>query len=196
MEDQFGNVETTDNSNVSIAIASGSGTLNGTASVNASSGVATFSNLSIDQAGNFTLAASDGSLTTVTTGSFAISPAAATQLVFTTGPVGATAGNLAGIVATVEDQFGNTVTSNSAAITLAVATGSGSLIGTTLVNAADGVASFSGLAIHVADSYRSNRSASGLTTGSGGLRLLPSNPRTNSHLPAAGEHRCGQPARG
>ena len=48
---------------VTISKASGTGNLSGTTSVSASAGVATFNNLSFDAAGDFTIEASDGSLT-------------------------------------------------------------------------------------------------------------------------------------
>src|SRR5205823_7076915 len=65
--DQYGNVVTTDTSEVDIDIASGTGTLLGTKGVNAVAGIATFSDLSIRRAGGFTLSVSDGNLDSDTT---------------------------------------------------------------------------------------------------------------------------------
>ncbi len=53
-EDQFGNIATGDSANITLAVHSGEGELNGTTTVAAVSGVAQFTGLSIDQAGSFT----------------------------------------------------------------------------------------------------------------------------------------------
>ena len=79
VRDQFENVVTTDNSNVTIAINTGTGTLNGTKTIAAVNGVATFSTLSINTTGAFTLTVTDGSLTGDTGSSFNITPAAASN---------------------------------------------------------------------------------------------------------------------
>jgi hypothetical protein len=77
--DAFGNLETADNSDqVTLAIGpnSPSGLLSGTNPVTVSSGVATFSTLSINQVGNgYTLTSSSGSLTGATSASFNITSA-------------------------------------------------------------------------------------------------------------------------
>src|SRR5439155_1983029 len=78
---------------VTLALQSGTGTLNGTTTrVTDASGVATFNDLSINLAGAKTLRASGGSLSPVTSSTFTISAAAATKLVFTVSPAGANAG--------------------------------------------------------------------------------------------------------
>jgi hypothetical protein len=75
--DAYNNLVTSDNTDqVTIALASNpsGGTLSGTTKVTASSGVATFNNLSINLAGaGYTLSASSGSLTSATSASFNIS---------------------------------------------------------------------------------------------------------------------------
>jgi hypothetical protein len=73
VEDSSGNIVTTDISNVTLTLAGGNGTLNGTLTVAADAGVATFSDLSVDTAGNYTLVASDGALAGATTSGFKIS---------------------------------------------------------------------------------------------------------------------------
>ena len=123
VRDQYDNVVTTDASNVTIAIASGSGTLVGTTTVAASSGVATFSTLSLTSSGNYTLSVTDGGLTSATSTSFTISPDAAHHLGFTTAPASGTAGSLSTIVAKVLDQYGNVVTSDTSAVTISKASG-------------------------------------------------------------------------
>src|SRR5581483_8381474 len=85
VEDANGNVETGDNATqVSVAIGTnpGGGTLGGTTTVTVSSGVATFSGLSINKTGTgYTLAASSSLLTGATSTGFTISPGSATKVV-------------------------------------------------------------------------------------------------------------------
>ncbi len=74
VEDSLGNVVTSDNSKVTLSIANNTGgaTLSGTVTVAAVNGVATFSNLSINFAGNYTLTATD----TIGTGTFTVNSGA------------------------------------------------------------------------------------------------------------------------
>ena len=82
VEDQFGNVVTTDTSTVTLTVASGPGGFasGSTTSVSAVKGIATFSNLLLDTAGSYTLGASDGALTKATSGKLNITPATAAKL--------------------------------------------------------------------------------------------------------------------
>jgi S-adenosylmethionine hydrolase len=74
--DQFGNVLTNDNSDtVTVALGNnpGGGTLSGTLTITVSAGVATFSDLSIDQIGDgYTLFASANGLTAIESNPFSI----------------------------------------------------------------------------------------------------------------------------
>ncbi|MGA2440018.1 MAG: hypothetical protein ABSH08_03600 [Tepidisphaeraceae bacterium] len=70
VEDANGNVLLTDNSNVTLSVASGPGTLGGTTTVAAVDGVATFNNLSLDTAGSYVLSATDGWFASSTSNSF------------------------------------------------------------------------------------------------------------------------------
>jgi uncharacterized repeat protein (TIGR03803 family) len=155
VEDQYGNVITTDSSNVTLSVASGGGSVTGTATVAASSGIATFSNAILDTAGTHTLLASDGSLTTTTSSSFTVNPAAASQLAYGQQPSTVAAGSAISPAVTVkvEDQFGNTVTSDSSNVTLSVHTGPGSIGGTDTVAASSGVATFSNVTFTTTGSY-------------------------------------------
>ncbi len=157
IEDAGGNTVTTNASAVSLAIASGTGTLTCTANPKtASSGVATFSGCAINKAGSFTLKATDGSLTSATSSVFTVSPGPPTTLVFTTEPGGATAGSAftSQPVVTIEDAEGNTVTTDSSAVTLAITSGSGTLTCTSNPKtASSGVATFSGCAINKTGSH-------------------------------------------
>ena len=94
VEDIFGNVVTGDSSTVMISVATGPAgfAAGSTTSAAAVGGVATFSNLLFNTAGNYTLSVGDGSLTGATTGSITISPATASQLMLQQSPTGGTAG--------------------------------------------------------------------------------------------------------
>src|SRR5207253_909807 len=77
----------------------------------------------------------------------------AAKLVFTVQPSNAAAGamNTPGVQVTVQDAQGNTVTTATTSITLAIGTNpaSGTLSGATTVAAAEGVATFSALGLNV-----------------------------------------------
>jgi hypothetical protein len=152
VEDSLGNVVSTDASSVTLAIGTnaGGGTLSGTLTVAAVSGVATFSTLSINKSGaGYTLTASDGSLTGATSSSFTISPGAASHLAFGVQPATTTAGvTLApALTALVEDSAGNVVTSDSSTVSMALGSnpGGSTLSGITTAAASSGVATFSTL---------------------------------------------------
>ena len=156
VQDQYGNTVTTDTSSVTLAIGTnpGSGTLSCTTNpLAASSGVASFAGCKIDKAGNgYTLTATDGSLTSATSSSFNIAVGAAAKLAFTQQPANAltavpfpTQPKVA-----IQDAGGNTVTTDTSSVTLAIGTnpGSGTLSCTTNpLAAAAGVASFAGCKI-------------------------------------------------
>jgi hypothetical protein len=158
VEDASGNVVTTNSSAVTLAIASqpGSGaTLSCTSNpVTASAGVASFAGCKITgKSGSYTLKATDGSLTSATSSTFSLTVGAAAQLVFTTQPGGGYSGFAWSTQpkVSVEDSGGNVVTTNSSAVTLAIASqpGSGATLSCTSnpVTASAGVASFAGCKI-------------------------------------------------
>jgi hypothetical protein len=158
VEDAFGNIVTTNTSTVKMAIATGpsGATLTGTVSVAAKAGVATFSNLLLTKAGSYTIKATDAALTAVTSSTFKVVAAAAKKLVFTTPPkAGKVNAALSSIAVSVEDQFGNVVTTDKSKVTIAIASGpsGGALSGTLAVNAVNGVATFSGLKLNKAGTY-------------------------------------------
>src|SRR5205085_553869 len=95
----------------------GSGTLAGTVTVNAVNGVATFAGLSINNAANgYTLRATAGGLTPITSSAFNVAIGTATQLVFSTNPSSSRHGVVfaAQPVLTLKDAGGNVVTGSSA----------------------------------------------------------------------------------
>lgn len=154
IEDAFGNrVPTATNAvTVSIATNPGGGSLSGTQTRSAVAGVATFNDLSIDMAAvGYRLRATAGGLTPDTSVAFTIIPGAATQLVFTTQPstTVATAAITPAVQVAAQDGLGNTATSFSGNVTLALGTDpcGGTLSGATTMAATAGVATFSSLSI-------------------------------------------------
>jgi alpha-L-rhamnosidase len=146
VEDTYGNTVTSFNGVVTI----GSGTTSftgGTLSVNAVAGVATFSAINPTTAGSAnTLYANGDSLPQATSGTFTVNSTTASKLVFTTQPGTTVAGSSISpaVVVTVEDTYGNTVTSFNGVVT--IGSGTTSFTGGTLsVNAVAGVATFSAI---------------------------------------------------
>src|SRR6185503_12085697 len=144
----------TDTSTVTVAIlnnAGPGGVLSGTLTKAAVAGVASFSAnaLKIDKIGTgYTLTATDGSLTSAASSAFNITFGAAAKLAFTTQPGGGTGGTAwtTQPVVTVQDQFGNTVTTDTSTVTVGIlndAGPGGTLSGTLTKAAIAGVASFS-----------------------------------------------------
>src|SRR5439155_1302260 len=156
---------------VTIAIGTNpsSGTLSGTVTVAAVSGVATFSSLSINRAGTgYTLSASATGLAGAVSTAFNVTPGAATTLVFTVQPTNTTAGAAItpAVQVTARDALGNTATGFAGTVTIAIATNpsGGTLSGTTTVAAASGVVTFAGLSIdRTGGGYTLAASAPGLT---------------------------------
>jgi uncharacterized delta-60 repeat protein len=171
VENHSGTLLTSDNSNVTLAIATGTtgATLGGTTTVAAINGVATFTDLFIATAGtNYTLTATDGSDVPATSASFNITAAPVTNnLVFASEPVNTSiAGTLGSISVDITDSNGAVVTTDTGNVTLSV-TGNPTgvtLSGTTTVAAVNGVASFSNLTINKIGSYTLTASEVGHTS--------------------------------
>jgi hypothetical protein len=170
-EDSFGNVVSSFTGKISIAMAAnpGGSTLGGTLAVTAVKGVASFSGLTLNKVGSgYALKATSGSLTAATTTAFTVTSAAASQLVVSSQPPSSvTAGSGFGLTITVEDRFGNVVSSFTGKVTIALAANpSGSTLGGTLtVTAVKGLATFSGLTLNKpGNGYRLKTTSSGLTS--------------------------------
>src|SRR5207245_1302242 len=136
-EDGLGNTDPTFTGNVTVALGANpsGGTLSGTATVAAVSGVATFPGLSIDKSGvGYTLTAAASGLAPGTSVTFNVTAGAATQLVFTVQPSNATAGLAItpAVRVTAQDALGNTATGFTGTVTVAIGTnpGGGTLAGT------------------------------------------------------------------
>src|SRR5262249_44146681 len=153
VQDASGNLVGSDSSTVTLTLSSGT-FANGstTASIAAVNGIATFSNLVINAAGNYTLAASDGALTTAISSSVTINPAAASQTRGQSIPGTGTAGVALAppVTVDVEDAFGNIVTSDTSTVTLGIDSGPGAFAaGSTFsVAAAGGIATFDNLILN------------------------------------------------
>ena len=127
----------------------------------AQQGVATFSDVLLDTAGTYTLQASDAmdnNQAAVAPGTITVAPAAASRLAFTTQPtnVAVDATISPAVVVTIEDQFGNTVTSDNSPVNLTLTGNSGGAFtsgSATTVNAQNGIAAFNNLALSTGGNY-------------------------------------------
>jgi hypothetical protein len=169
--DSLGNTATSFNGDVTITIGANSagGTLSGTATEPAVSGVATFASLSIDRVGSgYTLTAGASGLTGASSVPFDVAPGPATQLTITVPPAAGFGGTIVtpALVVTARDAMGNTATGFTGNVTAAIGANpvGGTLSGTVNVPAVAGVASFATLSINkAATGYTLAFSASGLT---------------------------------
>ena len=157
IQDACNNTVTADDRNVTLAlqINPGATTLNGTATLLATSGVATWAgteslDLTVVANGYTLLASHDGAAfvtsDTIDTAAFNITPGAADHLIFSTQPASAAIEDDLLPVVTIEDAYNNTVTGDNRNITLAVQTnpGSGTLNGTKTLTSVSGVATWTG----------------------------------------------------
>ena len=172
--DQYGNLETSDNSTIITASLSfGVGPLLGTATATVVGGAATFTNLSDNLVGTISLGFSSRGLSVGPSDNIVISPGAAAQLKIATQPFASvTAGNKLTdpIVIDVEDANGNIVTGdNSTVVTASLGTGAGTLMGITTATVVNGVASFNDLEDNTAGTLS-------LKFASGNLAPVISNP--------------------
>ena len=167
--DKYGNLETGDSTtSITALLATGTGPLQGTASATLRGGIATFTDLSDNTPETISLKFTGGGLATSASGSIVVMSGPAASLVIETQPSqAAAAGTPFGpsIVIDEMDQYGNLVTDDSSTVmTAELATGVGSLAGTTKVTLVDGVATFSNLAEDTAGSITLAFSGNGLTS--------------------------------
>jgi hypothetical protein len=175
VQDTYGNTASGDTSGVTLAIETnpGGGSLSCTTNpLAAIAGVASFSGCKIDKAGTgYRLTATDGSLTSATSGTFNVTVGPAAKLAFTQQPAGATAGvafTTQPKVA-VQDAGGNVVTTDASSVTLAITSGTGTA-GAALtctanpLAASSGVATFAGCKIDLAGSGYTLHASDGALT--------------------------------
>src|SRR5207249_4865534 len=131
--------------------------------------IATFNDLSIAKAGEgYTLTAASTGLSGTESAAFSVTPRAAKLLVFTVQPSSTPAGAVItpAVQVTARDSLGNTATSYTGTVTVAIGSNpaGGSLSGTKNQTAGSGVASFADLSIDKASAgYTLTASATGLT---------------------------------
>ncbi|MBL4848653.1 MAG: hypothetical protein JKY65_24285, partial [Planctomycetes bacterium] len=160
--DSAGTLVTTATNPVTIQLGAnpGSGTLGGTLTVSAINGVATFLNLTVDQAAGallYSMTASSPGLTGATSAGFTVSPGAARQLGFLAPPLatveGAAINTPGGVTVQIQDSNGAVVLGSTNLVTIQLGSnpGSGTLGGTLSANAVNGVATFANLTIDEAN---------------------------------------------
>jgi len=156
IEDASGNVVTNSTALVTLIVNDNRATLYGTTTVRAVNGIATFTDLSIRLAGfDYRLMAISPGLTSALSNYFNVAPGAATQLAFTKVPARFKAGSTltTEVKVSIQDSYGNTVTTSTAPVTLDITPGTGTsgavLFGTKTVNAVNGVATWAHLSINL-----------------------------------------------
>jgi hypothetical protein len=190
--DAGGNVATGFTDAVTIAIATGTGSVTGTLTVNAVAGVATFADLALTATNAaLTLEATATGLASVTTAAIAVSPAAPAVLVFGQQPSTALSGQPLTPPVTVQarDAFGNLTPGFVGAVTVAIANnpGSATLGGTLTANAVAGVATFADLTVSTAGvGYTLSAASAGLTTATSSAFSISASIVANSWINAAG----------
>ncbi len=173
VQDKYGNVETTYNGNVTVALDAnpGGATLAGTFTVAAQDGVATFSGLSIGVIDSgYTLQATGDGLTSPASNPIDVVANQAVAFELTLQPPGSvedtqsfgltvTALTQTTPVPVVDPDFGGQVT-----VSIATPAGSTDLSGKTTINAINGVAAFTGLTLSQIGTYTLDVSSSGIPT--------------------------------
>jgi hypothetical protein len=154
VRDAGGNRVTSASTSIQLALNGGdaAATLSGSNPVSASSGLATFSGLSVDSAANnYTLVATGGGFTQATSTAFNVTVGPAAKIAFLTQPTSTVAGQsiTPSVQVEIRDAGGNRVNVNSS-VTVAIANnaGGGTLGGQTTRNAVSGLATFSSLTIN------------------------------------------------
>jgi hypothetical protein len=176
VEDKTGHIVATDSSTISLTLGgTAGGILNGTTTLGASGGVATFSDLSLTKAGVYTLTATDGALRPARSRLFTINPDASTAhlLLPPTGTTTVATGKpFSSIAATVEDQFGNIIKKSNTTVMLVIASGpaTGAIKGKATAHVTNGVAIFKNISLSPAGQYILQLSDSALP-GDGSLPL-------------------------
>ena len=180
VEDAGGNVETGDNATtITLAIGTNpsSGTLSGTTTGTAQNGVATFTNLSIDNAGTgYTLTAtSNPARATATSSAFNVGAA---KLVFTTQPSGGARGTAFPTQPTVtaEDVNGHAVTAYTATVSLSIKGATSAALSACSASASNGASTFSGCQIDKTGSYQLTATDGSLSVDSSAFSVVPRAP--------------------
>ena len=162
--DQYGNVVASDNATqVTAALASGSGKLIGTKQVTVQGGIASFDDLEDDAAGSLTLRFSAGTLASVVSSPSVVQPAKASQLAVTLPPGGIMSGTGFPLEVDALDPYGNVDSTFNGPVTLSST--DGNLSGTLAATASDGVARFTDVVSTTIGNIAVTAKSSGLTPG-------------------------------
>ncbi|NBO50075.1 MAG: hypothetical protein EBU80_10205, partial [Chitinophagia bacterium] len=170
IQDAYGNTVTSSSSPVTIAISNnaGSGTLTGTQTVNAQSGIATFNSLAINKVGTgYTLTATSSSLTSTISSAFNITVGVASKLLLEDGnnqsaTVNTAVSTLPSVI--VKDEYDNVVSGVS--VTFAVTGGGGSITGASATTNASGIATLGSWTLGTTAGTNTLTATSGSLTGS------------------------------
>jgi hypothetical protein len=144
---------------VSVALTTPAGaTLSGTVTKTVVNGVASFTDLSVNKTGTYTLTATSApALAQATSSSLTVQPGAAAQLAFTQLPTNPKIGitMTPAVLVAIQDSLGNTVTGNTSTITISLASNpaAGILSGTLSKAAVAGVATFDDLTLDKVGTY-------------------------------------------
>ncbi|MDB4915128.1 MAG: hypothetical protein JWM95_2772, partial [Gemmatimonadetes bacterium] len=166
-------VELRDLNNVLVPTATGiitanisvGGRLTGTTTATAVSGVAQFSNLIALDPGTYTITYSSPGLASASSLLRVVSGQPAVALAITTAPSGGTNTVPFAVQPVIEIRdAGGAATQGTNPVTVSVATGPGTLTGTTTVSAVNGLATFSGLGASVGGTYTLTFSSPGLAS--------------------------------
>jgi hypothetical protein len=163
--DPFGNL-VTQPLTVTLSVASGpaGGQLHGVHTATLVNGVATFSGISFTVAGDYTLKAATGRISTISS-DFTIDPLVPVKIAFAPLPANLGAGApVSPIVVQVTDRYGNLVTNSDENVTLSLVSGpsGATLTGTTSVGLQNGLATFDNLTLSVVGKYTFKAVLSGL----------------------------------
>lgn len=159
VQDAGGNTVTGGSAQIMIGIVSGTGngilTCSSGTTLNTTAGVASFAGCKINVMGNgYALSATAAGLTSVISSAFDVAIGPAARLVFATEPSGAVAGTpfTAQPMVLIKDAGGDNIPTSSAAVTLTLTSGPGTLTctGSNTLTASAGVAIFAGCQISAA----------------------------------------------
>jgi hypothetical protein len=141
---------------LSLATGPAAGKLEGTVTVTAVDGLATFSNLTIKQAGTgYSLRATSGTLTEAVSATFDVAPASPTVLELTGLPASMTAGNSATVQVTLRDAFTNVASNYTGTVRFTSNDPQAVLPAETTFTAGDnGSKSFTGVSLRTAGTRR------------------------------------------
>jgi hypothetical protein len=153
IEDQYGNIVTTNNSRINLNLLGGpfGAFLLGQANIQVQNGVATFNGLSILKASDYSLEATDRGLASATSSPFAVTPGPAVQMLFVNQfPWLDSSGNTFNVQVALYDKYGNLATNDLSSVTLTLGARpkNGELTGDVTATVVNGIASFDDLSLN------------------------------------------------